>query len=282
MQSVRLISKYAFFPLFIVIFDGAIYFVVSNGLSDLLLIPILGSALLLSTLAEKFIPYSSAFNTSRSIVTDTWHALVNEFELLALLAAVPLLVRWSSLNVWPKHWAFALQLLLAIVIFDFGVWLHHYASHRSALLWRFHAVHHSVTRLYSYNGLMKHPLHLVVEQAPGAIMLIGLGIPQDVGTALTAVIFVQLLLQHSNADYRIPLLEYFFSANSVHRFHHVNDVVLGNCNYGLFTNVRDMLFGTFRFSAARKFSPGELGLADQADFPSDYLGQLLAPFKQGG
>lgn len=41
---------------------------------------------------------------------------------------------------------------------DLGITLMHWLSHRSALLWRLHAVHRSVHRIYGLNGLMKHPL----------------------------------------------------------------------------------------------------------------------------
>lgn len=38
---------------------------------------------------------------------------------------------------------------------DLGITLTHYASHKIGVPWRFHAVHHSVTRCYGRNGLTK-------------------------------------------------------------------------------------------------------------------------------
>jgi len=279
MQGVRRVVQYLYFPLFVFCLDGVICIIVFNKYPALLLLPTLSAGLLLSTLAERFIPYCDDFNTPRDdVLTDTWHAVVNECEWLILVAILPLIVSWSTMDLWPKHWSPVGQLLFAIMVTDFGVWVAHFASHKFQMLWRFHAVHHSVTRFYSFNGLMKHPMHLLIEQAPGAALLIGLGIPHDVSIALVSCIFIQLLMQHSNVDYRIGIFEYILSTNAVHRFHHVRDPVLGNCNYGLFTNVWDLLFGTFRFASDRKFSVTDLGLVDSPDYPRDYIGHLLAPF----
>ena len=280
-NNLRLVLKYLFFSAFIGIFGGGIYVVVGYGYPKLLLLPLLILAVLVSLAAERVIPYSQEANTSHGdFGTDTVHALVNGVESVVLVTSAPILGHWFKTGLWPEHWPFAAQLLLAIVLFDFGVWLAHFASHKITALWRFHAVHHSPTRLYSFNGLMKHPVHLLIEQVPGAIIFLVMGIPIDASVALMACVVIQLLLQHSNVDYRVPVLEYFFCTNSVHRFHHVNDAVLGNCNYGLFTNVWDIVFGTFRFNRERNFTTGDIGLEDSAKYPRDYLGHLVVPFRQ--
>ena len=93
------------------------------------------------------------------------------------MATIPLLANWlPGTGLWPDHWPLALQLLLAIALADLGITLVHYASHRSPLLWRLHAVHHSVTRLYGFNGLMKHPLHQLLETLGGTLPLLLLGL----------------------------------------------------------------------------------------------------------
>jgi sterol desaturase/sphingolipid hydroxylase (fatty acid hydroxylase superfamily) len=97
----------------------------------------------------------------------------------------------------------ALQLLLAIALADLGITLVHYASHRSPLLWRLHAVHHSVTRLYGFNGLMKHPMHQLLETLGGTLPLLLLGLPVEVASLLAFSVSIQLLLQHSNVDMHV-------------------------------------------------------------------------------
>ena len=80
------------------------------------------------------------------------------------------------------------QLLLALPVADLGITLVHYASHRLPLLWRLHAVHHSVTRMYGFNGLMKHPLHQAAEAVGGVLPLAHVN-SRLFGNALTGLPF---------------------------------------------------------------------------------------------
>ncbi|MFC6581206.1 sterol desaturase family protein [Planomonospora parontospora] len=147
------------------------------------------------------------------------------------------------------------------------------------LLWRFHAVHHSVKRFYGFNGLMKHPLHQTLEMSAGVVPLILIGLPVDVAAALAVAVAVQLLLQHSNADYRIGALKYVLALNEGHRLHHLKWAGVGDVNFGLFTLVWDHLLGTFSYDPARSFTSEQLGMAAKPDYPAAYLAQLAEPFR---
>lgn len=152
-------------------------------------------AILVSYLAERLLPYQPSWNQAHADGPgDLLHALVNESLNIASLAIIPLLAGlWPAPPLWPAHWPLWLQLLVAIGVADFGVTLMHWLSHRSALLWRLHAVHHSVPRLYGFNGLMKHPLHQMLEAGAGVLPLILLGLPLDVAALLAFAVAVQLL-----------------------------------------------------------------------------------------
>ncbi|WP_148058758.1 sterol desaturase family protein, partial [Pseudomonas protegens] len=93
-------------------------------------------------------------------------------------------------GLWPQGWPLWGQLLLATVIADCGITLAHYASHRLAWLWRLHAVHHSVQRMYGFNGLLTHPLHQSIEASAGLLPLALLGIPLPVAQLLALAIAV--------------------------------------------------------------------------------------------
>jgi len=108
---------------------------------------------------------------------------------------------------------------LAILISDVGITLAHFASHRLSSLWRLHAVHHSVKRLYGFNGLMKHPLHQLIETVAGTTPLLFVGVPQNVLMLLVVAVVLQLLLQHSNVAYFTGPLRRVLAINAVHRFH---------------------------------------------------------------
>ena len=92
---------------------------------------------------------------------------------------------------------------------------------------------------------------------------------------------IQLLLQHSNADYTVGPLRYVLSLNEGHRFHHLKWAGVGDVNFGLFTLIWDHMLGTFSYDPERRFTSDDLGIAKEPDFPSGYLAQLREPFRAG-
>lgn len=206
--------------------------------------------------------------------------MVNEgANFLSILGLPFLAVLLPNFGVWPSHWPLWGQLLLAIGIVDFGITMAHFASHRINWLWRFHAVHHSVKRMYGFNGLMKHPLHQLIEGVCGLLPVILLGVQQDVAWLLVVAIALQLLLQHSNADVRVGPFKYVLALAPAHRFHHLNSAREGDVNFGLFTMVWDWLLGTASFDPNRTFTSDDLGIEGEPDYPTDYWSQLIRPFK---
>lgn len=252
------------------------------GRQPAILGPLLLAAIATSWLAERLAPYEPAFNHALGDGRrDLAHALVNEsantLSVLAMPAAVALAPRLGG---WPHDWPVAMQVGLAILIADAGITLAHMASHRFALLWRFHAVHHSVQRMYGFNGLMKHPLHQAFELTAATVPLVLLGMPQQVAWLLTFAVAIQLLLQHSNVDMRVGALGAIWAVAPAHRFHHLARAGDGDVNFGLFTSLWDHLLGTFHRDAGRRFAPGDLGVAGRPDFPRAYVAQLAEPFRR--
>lgn len=93
---------------------------------------------------------------------------------------------------------------------------------------------------------------------------------------------VQLLLQHSNADYRVGPLTHVLALNAGHRFHHLKWAGIGDVNFGLFTLLWDHLLGTYGYDPERRFSSNDLGMAAKPDYPVGYLAQLTEPFTRHG
>lgn len=269
-------------PVFWAGFIGAAaWLVAARHLSLWVLPPLLLLALLTSFLAERYLPYDGDWNQDQGDgARDIVHALVNETLYLLGLAIFSWLAGTMALGpFWPGALPFWGQLLLAIVIADFGITLVHYLSHRSYFLWKLHAVHHSVQRLYGFNGWMKHPLHLLLEAAGGMLPLLLLGIPERVMGVLAFAVAVQLLLQHANVDMRMGPLRHVFAWAPLHRFHHMKYGTAGDVNFGLFFTCWDRLLGT-RFDAPRYRMAGkDLGIGSRPDYPCAYAAQLLEPFR---
>ena len=276
--------RYGYVPLLVFGANGASVALASSGAPKAAHLAVVLVAIAVSFVAERVLPYRDEWNRDRGdTARDVAHAVVNETLAFVSIALIPALAAVSpSLELWPHAWPFVLQLLLAIVVADFGITLAHMASHRFELLWRLHAVHHSIERMYGFNGLMKHPLHQAIETTAGVTPLLLAGMPVDVATCLAVAVAVQLLLQHSNVDYRVGPLRGVLALNEGHRFHHLRWPVAGDVNFGLFTLVWDRLLGTWSFDPARRFASADLGIEKWPDYPRGYAAQLVEPFRATG
>ena len=271
--------RYGTFPLFFLGFNGLGLWLVADQAPDAARYTLLLLAVLTMLAIERRIPWQPAWNRDPGdAAADAWHALVNTALTYGGIAALPqltALLPWASL--WPQHWPWLLQVVMAVLLLDLGISAVHQLSHRLPWLWRFHAVHHAAERLYGFNGWMKHPLHQLLETAAGMTPLLLLGVTQPVAAAVAFAVAIQLLLQHANADYRIGPFKYLLATAEVHRFHHVRGPQ-GDVNFGLFTTLWDHAAGCFRYIPDETpRAPDAVGLAPPVP-PRSYLAQLVAPF----
>jgi len=275
--------KLAYAPGMLLVFNAAAWACVQvDGAWGLSLLLVLAAGA--SWAVERRIPYRSAWNQPQGDTRrDLSHALVNEGLSVLGVWALPQVQHWlPTAALWPAAWPLAWQWLLAVVAADLGITLMHRASHHHPLLWRFHAVHHSVTRMHGLNGLLKHPVHLLLEMSAGVLPLVLLGMPQAVAALLAFSIAVQLLLQHSNADMRLGRLGGLLALAPYHRFHHLKSAREGNVNFGLFLTLWDRLLGCAVHDPGRGFQSADLGMEDRPDYPVSYVQQLLEPWRRRG
>lgn len=274
------IVKILYAPFMLLGVNGAAIWLISNGAPHWTLAPLFAAALWLSFTLERWAPYAIDWNRPHNDkARDVAHFVVNESANVASVLSLPFvaaIIPWSG--IWPHQWPVWGQVLLAVIVADFGVTLAHYYSHKYRLLWRFHAVHHSVKRMYGFNGLMKHPFHQAFELVAGVTPLVLAGMPLDVAFLLGFAIAIQLLLQHSNVDMRIGPFKYLLALAPVHRFHHLKEAGDGDVNFGLFTTIWDRMLGTAHYDRDKRFSSDDLGIGAQPDYPTGYLRQLIQPF----
>jgi sterol desaturase/sphingolipid hydroxylase (fatty acid hydroxylase superfamily) len=263
-------------------FNGAAITLIAAGASHLLLPPLLAGAVTVSFVVERLIPYNESWNEDHGdSARDAAHVAVNETFALVSVLALPALASVATIaDVWPTDWPFVVQVLGTILVFDLGITIAHWLSHRWEPLWRLHAVHHSVKRSYGLNGLMKHPLHQAVELTFGITPLLVIGITEQVAWALAFCVAIQLLMQHSNADYRVGPLRGWLALNEGHRFHHLKWAGIGDVNFGLFTLIYDrLLLRTYSYDPDKRFTSDDLGIGKQPEYPTGYLDQLAEPFR---
>lgn len=283
MPRIGSLLHFGYAPLLLIGINGAAIHAISTEDRPWLPALLLVGAVVVSFGAERVVPYNIEWNHSHGDRSrDFVHAIVNEASAWAGLLLLPLVTSFTAnAGTWPSSWPFVLQVVLGVVVLDAGVTLAHFASHRWGFLWRFHAVHHSVRRMYGLNGLMKHPIHQTIETMAGTVPLIAIGLPTDVALALVFLVATQLLLQHSNVDYTLGPLRTWIATNEVHRFHHQSDPDRGDVNFGLFSTIWDRLLGTLHYEQRARFETSELGIADRPDYPASYAAQLIEPFRRG-
>ncbi len=282
--AAQAVARYGYVPFMLIGLHGAGIAFSAAGAPKYWLLAVLAVAIATTLLVERVIPYDATWNRDRGDSTrDRIHVAVNETLIVASVATIPLLAAMvPAPQLWPHSWPFVAQVLAAILVADLGITVVHLASHKIGVLWRFHAVHHSIIRFYGLNGLMKHPLHQTVEMAAGVAPLILIGLPVDVASALALAVAIQLLLQHSNADYRVGAAKYVLALNEGHRFHHLKWAGIGDVNFGLFTLVWDHLMRTYSYDPTRRFDSTQLGMAAKPDYPSSFLRQMIYPFTHAG
>lgn len=184
---------------------------------------------------------------------------------------------WLGSPLWPSHWNIWAQVALALVAAELPKYWAHRLEHEVDFLWRIHATHHSVPRLYFLNASRFHPLDIALDGLLGFGTLIALGAGEEVLLHFSVVSAVHGYFQHANLAIRIGPLNYFFSMAELHRWHHSRTIAESNHNYGQNSSVWDLVFGTFFWPSDRE-PPEEIGLADLPAFPTTFWKQLASPF----
>lgn len=236
--------------------------------------------------AEWFIPYKSEWKPKRQDwKLDGLYVLFIQTvlpQVLTWLAALFLFRLWMDAghpiqHVWPHHWAIGWQELAVILLSDFlRYWLHR-LSHEWSVLWKLHAVHHSVLKMYWLNTSRFHPVEKSLQFLMDVFPFMLLGISEEV-IALHLVLYgVNGFFQHCNADVRFGWLNYIISSTELHRWHHSRVAEESNHNYGNNVIIWDVLFGTFYWPISR--SVGDLGLTNP-EYPQGFKAQLKAPFQR--
>lgn len=185
------------------------------------------------------------------------------------------LTRYVGGALWPHDWPAAAQIALVVLVGDFGAYWGHRAFHNVAWLWPYHAVHHSVPRLWCLNVGRIHPVDSAVMIVFSMPPLYLLGAPGDMVVWLFSFATFVGLLSHCNVDLRCGALDWLFCTPGVHRWHHSRLLDESNNNYGEITVIWDVLFRThYRH---RRRPPRDVGTS--TPIPAGILAQFLAPVR---
>jgi len=247
--------------------------------------------LVLAMVLERLAPLRPEWNRADGDTGTDW------FSMAALLAVIDPVLKWAGPilvvalhghlgvagNLFPVGLPFALQVAIATLAAEFGYYWAHRLHHSRPALWWLHALHHGSGRLYAVNNFRLHPLNHALNYAFGMLPLLAIGTPADVLYGYLALTYPVLMLQHANLPLRSGWLNYVFSTNEVHRWHHSAANGEGDSNFGRSLVLWDMVFGTFRYQPQGANLPRAIGLYAGDGYPAraSYWRQVLSMFLPG-
>lgn len=244
-------------------------------------VPVIALFGFLALILERWIPFESTWLNGSDWNLDFTYYIINY---LIKVSAQFALIWFSVLMPFPQWFPtgipFWAQVLLALTIIDFFLFFVHWQSHKYNWLWKLHSIHHSSERLYFLNGEKRHALHQILEGSPGIILCLVIGTPQPVVVAALAILAINMMMQHTNLDYKAGFLKKFFCVAELHRWHHRADYRDAQVNYGAWLTIWDHIFRTAHDKPEMLNNLGEIGISQERNFPKNYLQQFLYPFSK--
>ncbi len=270
--------KWVSYPLILGVIIGTQLLILANELPYWPLSPIVVAVCIFAVaVLERLQPYQDQWNNDHNdTVVDVMHAAFS-LSIIFLSIEIAALTRefLPIMTSWPSDAPIWIQIAIAGLIIDFGLWFMHWLSHKSNFLWCLHTLHHSSKRLYWLNGERRHPLSALLLASPGMLATILLGAPPEIIGAWFAIVAVHLAFQHANLDYTVGVFRNILGVAEVHRWHHKRDYQDAQVNYGEFWMIWDQIFRTFR-SGRNGVISGEVGINEA--MPYGYIDQLTWPF----
>jgi sterol desaturase/sphingolipid hydroxylase (fatty acid hydroxylase superfamily) len=291
----RTFVKYYYFPatmLITVLFS--IWIVESQLSKSLAIFTFVTSLFFLVLLSEQLFPYKEKWKgLGREELKDVVHSLLGT-NLGTVLGSVfntfiaATIIQYSSVldgfNLWPIQIHMSFQVLILIVLSDFGRYWQHRLHHKYSSLWLFHELHHSDKKLNVFKASRSHIVERFVQQICMYLPLIIIGVNQDALFYFLMINSVLGLFTHANMDIRCGWFENVLMTPRNHKIHHSKDMVEGNSNFGSFTVIWDRIHGTFIHSSSLKdFDYIEVGTAyldSHQSLYTQYFGPFIKTFKR--
>ena len=249
---------------------------------DWFILDLLGSSLIF-VFVEKLFPLRKNQPVFRAEwQTDFHHFLVNHmvvgFVLLATNLAVHRLFGWAAkdgIQGWVQNLPFPIALFLIVLVADLVQYWTHRAYHEVPMLWRLHAVHHSVKSMDWLAGSRQHIVELLITRTLVLAPIFVLGFSKGVIDAYIVIVGFQAVFNHANVSVRLGPLRYVIVTPNFHHWHHSQDDEAIDRNYAAHFSFLDHLFGT-AVQSDRKW-PAHYGVV--GDYvPNGFWKQVKFPF----
>ena len=228
---------------------------------------------------------------SKRWVTNWAMTITNTLTLRLMAFALPLLAVGAAMDASQNGWGLFNRIdlgtvpetILAILIFDFAIWLQHLITHKVPILWRLHRVHHADRDIDVTTAIRFHPVEIAFS------MLLKIGLVYLLGPSALAIILFEVILNgtamFNHANMRLPLgvdriVRLILVTPDMHRVHHSIHRHEHDSNYGFALSIWDRLFGTYIEQPEKGHEGMTIGLQWQDDRPSRLGWSLALPFRR--
>lgn len=244
----------------------------------------------LFALIEAFVPRRARTQPRSTRWMTNWAlTILNTITLHAMAFGLPLLAVGAALDAGTQGWGLFnaialpiwLEILLAILIFDFAIWAQHLITHKIPILWRLHRVHHADRDIDVTTAIRFHPVEIALS------MLLKIGLVYLIGPSALAIILFETILNgtamFNHANMRLPLgldaaLRLVLVTPDMHRVHHSVHRQEHDSNYGFALSIWDRLLGTYVAQPSEGHDGMTIGLQWQDERPSKLGWSLALPF----
>lgn len=171
-----------------------------------------------------------------------------------------------------------LEIMLAVILLDFAVWLQHLLSHKIPVLWRIHRVHHADHDFDASTALRFHPIEIFLSA------VYKLGVVLILGPTVLAVVLFEIILNASamfnHANLTLPqrldtVVRSLVVTPDMHRVHHSVHRSEHDQNYGFCLSIWDRIFRTYTAAPRDGHAEMTIGLANCQDQPTENFGWSL-------
>ena len=188
---------------------------------------------------------------------------------------------WGLLNTLGLP--FWVEVLVALVVLDFAIWVQHVLFHAVPALWRLHRVHHADLDYDLTTGARFHPIEIILSMLIKFVVIAALGPP--VIAVILFEIILNALAMFNHANIALPprvdrVLRWLIVTPDMHRVHHSIEDDETNSNFGFNLSWWDRLLGTYRDQPRAGHQGMTIGIRQHRDPRRvDRLdGMLVLPF----
>jgi len=151
------------------------------------------------------------------------------------------IVHWTKANI---GWS----VLIGVLALDFSSWWVHWVMHRQPLLWRFHLIHHSDSKVDVTTGLRHHPGDSMLRGVFFILFIFISGAPMYAVMIYQTLVVAFTAFTHANISLPVAIdkwLSYLLISPNMHKVHHHRLQPYTDSNYGAVFSIWDRLLGTF-------------------------------------